>query len=382
MGIPKYTIQHMILCAKNKNGKCLSSHYVSKEMDWKCKEGHIFRAPPASVRRGRWCPECKRITISKRQRKYSILDMQKIASQKQGRCLSLEYQNGKSILEWQCADGHKWKANASSVMHNQSWCPYCVSHVNEEKCRFILQECFQIPFPKNRQALPGRLELDGYSDKLNLAFEYQGQQHYRKTFPWCNLKKQKARDLLKLQLCQEYGIILIVIPYFESKALQLFVENKINTLNLTPKIYPSLIDMSKFKGVRSYLKEVKDIAQKKGGKCKSDCYENAKTPLLFECQRKHKWLASPDNIKNGQWCPICAGNQKFTITAARELAKLRGGKCLETNYVNSKTKMEWECKCGNQWLAKYTDVKQGKWCPRCGAKQRWKTRRLRLNNGI
>lgn len=61
------------------------------------------------------------------------------------------------------------------------------------------------------------MELDCYNDELKLAAEYNGVQHYE----WPNYTKQSKkhfirqvrRDQLKKDICDQYGIYLISIPY-------------------------------------------------------------------------------------------------------------------------------------------------------------------------
>lgn len=61
------------------------------------------------------------------------------------------------------------------------------------------------------------MELDGYSEQLNLAFEYQGQQHYHffKFFHGTKAKflQRQKDDELKIELCLKRGVRLIEIPY-------------------------------------------------------------------------------------------------------------------------------------------------------------------------
>jgi hypothetical protein len=57
-------------------------------------------------------------------KKYTIEDMQKLAEERGGKCLSEEYDGVSSKLEWQCKYGHTWKALPSNVMRG-TWCPYC-----------------------------------------------------------------------------------------------------------------------------------------------------------------------------------------------------------------------------------------------------------------
>lgn len=63
-----------------------------------------------------------------------------------------------------------------------------------------------------------RVELDVWVPSLNVAFEYQGEQHYHdfvKIFgQGANLSTYLSRDDEKIQLCKSRGIKLILIPYW------------------------------------------------------------------------------------------------------------------------------------------------------------------------
>jgi hypothetical protein len=60
---------------------------------------------------------------------------------------------------------------------------------------------------------------------------------------------------------------------------------------------------------------------------------------------------------------------KITLGDCRQAARAKGGRCLSTKYENSKTKMEWECKLGHRWSARFADIKtQGSWCRMCAGK--------------
>ena len=100
----------------------------------------------------------------------------------------------------------------------------------ELKCRQFLEKYFnyKYTFSKSRpnfmsnQVTGGKynLELDCYNPELQLAVEYNGEQHYKYVEKYYKnkenaLEKQQARDEEKVKLCKEYGIYLIVVPYFE-----------------------------------------------------------------------------------------------------------------------------------------------------------------------
>lgn len=68
-----------------------------------------------------------------------------------------------------------------------------------------------------------QLELDGYSEKLKLAFECQGPQHtafYRKNDPSYDKYIQRVQnDKMKIKLAKENGVGLIIIDYRVPKYL-------------------------------------------------------------------------------------------------------------------------------------------------------------------
>ena len=114
------------------------------------------------------------------------------------------------------------------------------------------------------------------------------------------------------------------------------------------------------------LDDARDMAKFRGGKCVSRLYVNNRTELEWKCEIGHQWKASLDNVKGRKsWCPICSDTCKLTIEEMYTLAKSKGGKCLSKRYVNNSTKLEWQCRCGYVWLATPNHIKQGTWCPKC-----------------
>ena len=100
-------------------------------------------------------------------------------------------------------------------------CPLC-KYKNESKCREYLEETFHCKFRKCNPTWLHGLQLDGYNEKLQLAFEYQGQQHYDPNTYFNTLycdnglkyKKQVQRDQTKRSKCIINNVTLIEIPYF------------------------------------------------------------------------------------------------------------------------------------------------------------------------
>jgi hypothetical protein len=95
----------------------------------------------------------------------------------------------------------------------------------ELECRRVLETLFKKEFKNQRpdflrNPVTGgnfNLELDCYNEKLNLAVEYNGAQHY-KFIPFFHKNKeafmnQKYRDDMKRRMCKEAGVVLIEVPY-------------------------------------------------------------------------------------------------------------------------------------------------------------------------
>ena len=122
------------------------------------------------------------------------------------------------------------------------------------------------------------------------------------------------------------------------------------------------------------IEEMQEIAESRGGKCLSKEYINNQTKLEWICSEGHKWKTVPSSVKQGSWCPICAGNMKLTIEEMQEIAESRGGKCLSKEYIGSLNKLKWQCAEGHKWEASPNNVKQGSWCHRCSCRKKIKNK--------
>lgn len=370
--------------AISKGGRCLSNHYKNNHslLEFSCHLNHRWSTNWKNINKGSWCPECAIIKVrgSNNPRADTIENMKKIANDRYGKCLSLEYLGAHKKLTWQCYLGHEWQAKPYSIK-NGTWCPSCTDGIGERLCRFIFESLFKDKFPKVRpdflrNEISGRnLELDGYSDKLKIAFEYNGEQHYIDNSYYSKSKY----DLQKIQKCKENNIALFsiksissVIKYKEiiseilEQAKQYNISVEINEININELYRTSTSE--------SYLKEIKNIAISKGGKCLSNNYLDINSKLKFKCGKcLYIWQATANSIKNGNWCPYCANKIK-SIDDAILLATNKNGKCISTNYTNSIDKMKWECHFKHQWEASYNQIQSGSWCPFCFKQNRSKKR--------
>ena len=140
-------------------------------------------------------------------------------------------------------------------------------------------------------------------------------------------------------------------------AKQQFINLEANTVNTMPQ--------------RLTIREMQIIAEQKGGRCLSNKYHNTGTKLLWKCEKGHRFYSTPGSIRSiGTWCPVCANNIPLTIKQMHLLATVKGGKCLSKHYKNSKIKLLWQCEKGHKWKATPFSIKnRNSWCPVCANNQ-------------
>jgi len=391
-GNQKNTIDKIDRLARLKGGRCLSTIYVNRrhKLQWQCKERHTWETPAGSIISGRWCPEC---AIKKRSDalRGSIKEMQAIAEERGGKCLSGKYINSNSRLLWECAHGHSWKATPGSVKSG-TWCPECSAGLGERICREFMEQLFDDKFPKVRpkwlKSPEGtQLELDGYCSKLKLAFEHQGAQHFeiidRFHTKETAFDRGQYLDDCKRRLCEKKGSrlleILEVPRYTPIGELKEYIKQECLSLGV---MIPDNFETKAVELKNAYCKsgqnkytELQKIAMQRGGKLLSEAYFNERVKLRWECELGHIWEAAPYVIRRGSWCKKCASaivadRQRGSIEEYKAIAKARGGKCLSTEYVNVMTKLKWECSKGHVWKAVPNNIRNGQWCPICGVERR------------
>ncbi len=373
------TIQEMDRLAESRGGKCLSDIYVNAQTPllWQCRAGHSWKAAPSSVKSGTWCPVCARKS------KPSMDDIRHLAKERGGKCLSQNYVNSQTHLKWECIEGHQWTANWNNIQQGQ-WCPICSPRLGERICREFFSQLLGDSFPKTRpqwliNSAGNQMELDGYCATLGIAFEHQGEQHYSTKVHFLHnsefdLSRRQEDDALKSELCAQRGITLVVVPQIPNRLpldqVRAFIKEQLSVraIRLPQDIDTRDVDINRAYrtgGSREILNHLRTIATEHGGECLSTSYVNDGTKLLWQCAQGHKWEAIPNSIKQGTWCPYCAGNVRKTLEEIRATAAARGGKCLSPAYGDGKRSLLWECSKGHRWQASANSIRQGHWCPFC-----------------
>lgn len=112
--------------AIEKKGKCMSDKYIKNDIPliWMCDKGHQWNASLSRIKRGSWCPKCKKRKKSSIKCKYEMMDVEKHAKLINIQCTSTEYKNVKTKMEWSCKENHTWSASFEQVLKMKQ-CPVC-----------------------------------------------------------------------------------------------------------------------------------------------------------------------------------------------------------------------------------------------------------------
>ena len=193
------------------------------------------------LNRSAGCPEC----ALKRVREIESLSIQEV----QDRIHLLyehidvvgEYVNRNTPIECKCnAHDITFMANPRTLLYNKgTGCPKCRQSLGEKKMQDILLHmgyCItpQYTFPDCKHI--NLLRFDGYDADHNIAFEYQGQQHYYAVdFSGKNdgsadkeFELNTIRDNIKREYCRKNNIKLVEIPYWEYDNMESFLRKELN----------------------------------------------------------------------------------------------------------------------------------------------------------
>jgi hypothetical protein len=77
-------------------------------------------------------------------KKHTIEDCRALAEVRGGKCLSSEYKDNKTLIEWQCNKGHKWPASFHNILDGNTWCPECANSIRNTNKKCGIADCVEI----------------------------------------------------------------------------------------------------------------------------------------------------------------------------------------------------------------------------------------------
>jgi len=118
-------------------------------------------------------------------------------------------------------------------------------------------------------------------------------------------------------------------------------------------------------GIRKTLEDAQNLAADRGGECLSVEYIDSRSKLKWQCGQGHIWYAPYRRIKSGVWCGKCSNNIKLTIDEVSEKVEACGYKLISDVYINYQTPIKVMCDKGHEWSSALGSLIRGCDCPIC-----------------
>jgi len=228
----KYTIKEIKEFINSIGYKLISTEYINANTPLKveCNNGHIYYPVFYSLKIGHRCDVC----FGKQ--KLNFIEVNNFIESIGYKLISTEYINAKTPLEIKCNNNHTCYLTLSNLKTGNR-CFICSSFKHENECRKILEKILGFLFlPYSFKDFDGQLfKWDGYNEECKIAFEYNGEQHYK--FPNYYHRTEEEfimqieRDTRKLKYALKNGIKLITIPYTEKNNLEEYIKTLLKVDN-------------------------------------------------------------------------------------------------------------------------------------------------------
>ena len=353
-------------------------------IDMRCALGHDWKSTVGSVYyNDSGCPHCAGVL------RLSIKDAQDLAKSKGGICLSNEYKNARSDLDWQCVEGHKWKATFGSVSGGKkgigTWCPEC-SHVREPK--YSLAFAQNLAKSRNGNFLSSQMNnvldhyewecFNGHKWKSTFSSVFRGSwcpscsRHLGERFTriaFETLFDQKFPNSRPTWLISDNGTQLSLDGYCESLGIAFEHQGE---QHYSKKNYYSntAIEQSK---IKAYDKTKEILCHQHG----VNLVIIPEVPRLTSLENLGELIIEAITLENKKH--LISNKQKIAYEKAYvedgrmhriyEYATERGGDVVEKTYFGMRHRYTWKCSKGHEWK-QMADVvvNRGSWCPYCSGR--------------
>lgn len=192
-----------------------------------------------SIRQGHGCYLCGNESVAKKQT-YDYEFVKQEFDKRGYELLSKEYVSCKEYLEYRCSNhpDHIQRITFDAFYRGQG-CRFCReskgekaidSYLQNHNIRYIRE--YRFNDCKYKRTLP----FDFYIEDVNIAIEFDGEQHYtplsfgskEKQEATDRLKEIQIRDAIKTKYCIDNNIKLIRIPYWDIDNIEVILDKELN----------------------------------------------------------------------------------------------------------------------------------------------------------
>ncbi len=240
------------IAKKNPNVEILNEYTGSNtrnRIECRCKIcGYEWDTAPASLRNGSGCPVCGRVSAERhgmfKGHDQFIKDLHR--AQPNIEIISPYVGSHKRI--WCRCNVHncEWWSYPANLLNRSARCPMCVQDYSKGELRikeyldsheiiytheYCFEDCYDLrPLP-----------FDFYLLDYNICIEFDGQQHYE-PIAFDNRSDQQVtqdfyriikHDKIKTEYCNNHGIVLIRIPYWNYDSIELILNEYLDPQRLS-----------------------------------------------------------------------------------------------------------------------------------------------------
>lgn len=218
-----------------------------KPIECECIKCHYrwITLPKVLITNGSGCPQCgleKRKNIRRKSTQEFIFELQLVNPNIK---VIGEYINTHTPIKCQCLiDGNIWYAYPANLLNRSAGCPRCNLSLHESEMISILIDLkFNVisQYTIHDCKYIKNLRFDAFDVGRNIAFEYNGEQHYSpidfagKGEEWAKneFALTQKRDEAKKEYCLKNNILLIIIPFWEQKHMKDYIISKLEEANIS-----------------------------------------------------------------------------------------------------------------------------------------------------
>lgn len=302
--------------AKLNGGKFLSKEIrlARDSLKWQCREGHTWLAPWYNIAKGTWCQTCGGRKISESKRR-PFKELEKLALGRGGKCLSNSFKNGKTKLQFICAEKHKFTLSVTEL-RGGTWCRQCtIRSIAKRGIERRLEKLTKLANARGGRVI-GIDPINSTYALFECKCGYQWRtkaSHIIYTKSWCPKCAGSApltMDDVKKAASLHRGQSLET-EYHRSDSKMSWRCEHGHVFQKSMEVIKKGQWCAECSMLKRKLETTKRLAIQRSGRCLSDFYEGPefhKRVALFECHKKHQWKMSHDRLKDRRWCPECAAS--------------------------------------------------------------------------